>query len=641
MAYSSPTSKKGERLAIPEGWTVETMAEAAELIVRLTEGAGTDPEWTEKQGRYQLAQDIFDDKEILSNLEIVREIEPYGVPLLRRQVKGVVRLVVSAFNGANPYYIFRGSSEEPDTELREAREQDTQLLLESMGYKKSLRETGRIGAIWGRGSYVCDWEEKPKGNGWMDASQVKDGEMEYVGPTRTSILAKDLILYPYSQSEITELRMFGYRTDMPMFEIWEKQETGVYFGKDIIEVEPRHDQNTYAEHPDDYAPDLLCVTVKLPVGMDRSKPLQAYKCTVAKTQKAMIYMKAYDLPMPNIFAPGFELDPLTFWPTHSLASSMFEAQAIVNDTVLARMLAGVASSKKLIFITGRLGEMVTHHFGLGDVAHLPGDPKVYPIDTSQPADGALADLNREAREDAQGVTGFSEVAAGQLPEASQTATATGGALQGTADEGEEKRQNFFDEEIRFIQLIQVYVARNFKALKKFYGKRLRTKSAKDWTVRFTIEPNGQGPANNPELTITKLKALVELLTSLGIPWLEDVEEGAVPNVGLAISKKEFARAVEQNLDLSMSTEKILVDTTNLVTPEPEPEVGAFQVGGPEDILGAGALPPELLAGIAGGIPPGAMDMAGIPPELLFGADQLPIPAGPIPPELLAGGDIPY
>ena len=638
MPYDS--QKPGGKLAIPSGWTEESMAEAADLIVRLTDTAWSDPTFTEKKSRYQLAQDVFDDKEILTNVNIVREMEPYGVPLLRRQVKGAVRLVVSAFNGANPYYIFRGNSAEPDTELREAREQDTQMMLETMGYKKCLRETGRLGALWARGPYTCDWEEKPKGNGWLDASQVKDGEMEYVGPTRTSILPKDLILYPLSQTELTEMRMVGYRTDLPMFEIWEKQDSGVYFDRETIEVEPHHDQDTAVHSEEDYAPDLLCVIVKLPPGMDRKKPLQAYRCTVAKNQKAMVMMKPYDLPMPNIFAPGFELDPMEFWPSHSLASSMFELQAIVNDTVMARMLGGIAASKKLHYITGRIGEMVTHHFEIGDAIHLPGDAKVYPVDTGTPPDRSLSELSLEARQDAQGVTGFSEVAAGQLPDANQTATATGGALAGTAEEGEEKRQTFFDEELRFIQLIQIYAYRNFKALKKFYGDRLRTKSAKDWQVPFTIEPNGQGPSNNPELTITKLKALVELLASLGIPWLEDVESGAAPNIGLAISKTEFAKAVEQNLDLSMSTEKILVDTTNLavVPPEPVPAAGFVPTGSPADI---GGIPPELLGALAGGVPDPFMGVAPGPPDLMLGAGQLPIPAGPLPTELAPGGNTAY
>lgn len=634
---------KNEKMTVPKGWDTDSMAQAADLIVRMTESAWTDPTFIEKKTRYQLAQDIFDDKQILTNLELVREIEPYGVPLLRRQVKGVVRTTVSAFNGADPYYIAHGSAEEPNTDLREAREADTQLLMEALGYKKCLRESGRLGAIWARGPFVCEWEEKPKGGGWIDSSQVKDGEMEYVGPTRTTILPKDLILYPLSQPEIVEMRMIGYRTDMPMFEIWEKQDTGVYFDRETVQVQPHHDQDTVAENEEDYAPDLLCVIVKLPPGMDRSKPLVAYRCTVAKNQKAMLLMKPYDLPMPNIFAPGFELDPMQVWPTHSIASSMFELQAIVNDTVLARMLAGVASSKRLVLMSGRLGEMVTHHFGLGDVVHVPGDPKVYPIDTGQPADGVLSDLNQEARSDAQGVTGFSEVAAGQLPEASQTATATGGALQGTADEGEEKRQTFFDEEIRFVQLIQIYAQRNFNALKKFYGKRLRTKSAKDWAVPLKFEPNGQGPSNNPELTITKLKAFAELLAGLGIPWLEDVESGAAENIGLAISKKEFAKAVEQNLDLSMSTEKILVNTENIpaVAPEPVPGDGAFPIAPPDQFLGGGQLPPELLGAIAGSVPGLPVGMAGGPPPLAFGADQLPVLAGPGPLELPPGGDIAY
>lgn len=614
------------KLQPPPGWDWDSMKSAAEFLTRLRENYLGDPVRQEKFARYDLAQDVFDDKKILTHLN-QGDIEPYGIPEMRKQVKGVTRMVASAFDTAEPFYIFKDG---PDTELREAREHDTHLALETDDYPDRVRESARFAAIKMRGPYRLSWEVRKRGEGWLDSSQVKDNDIEFAGPKRESIRPEDLIVYPLSQQKLTDMRMIGYRFDRPMFEIWERQARGEYFDQENVDIPPIHEQATAAENEEDWAPDLVYCVVKLPKGMDRTNPLQAYECVFAPSCREMLFMAPFTFPMPLIFAPGFEFDPLEFWATHSLASSMFEPLTMLNDAQTTRMLSGVAASKKVVFVHGHPGEMVTEQLNQGDMVVIRGDAQVTPIETSTPAAGDLQALAEEARRDGQGVTGHSDVANGQLPEASQTATATGGALQGTADEGEEKRRNFYREEIRGIQAIQILIQRNFKSFKQFHGDRLVTKSAKDWKPSFTILPNSQGPQNNPLLTNQKLRDLVELLQSIGIPWLEDVESGAALNVGVAISKREFARAIEQNIDLPMTTEKIIVDTDEIaeIPNEPIAEGGPLAVGGPEDILGAG-IPPELLDIILAGGP------EGMAPFDAFGAAPFEPPPVGIP------GDIPF
>lgn len=613
------------------------MQQAAALICRMIEDSLTDPERVRKFERYQLAQDVFDDKTILSHIEIAPDIEPYGIPQTRKQVKGAIRMVAGSFDGADPYYVFKGGSQEAPSELREARENDTQLALETDQYTEHVRETARLAAIWCRGPFRVTWEERRKGEGWINSALVPEGDMEFVGPHRETIMPGDFVPYPLSAKQLVRCRLVGHRFDLPMSTIWQRQDDAEYFDKENVEVAALHEQTGPATENKDFRPNLYSVLVKLPPGMDDSKPLEPYRCTVVKSQITMLSMEESDKPL-DYFAPGYEFDPKEVYATHSLASSMFEPQTMLNDAQTIRMLAGIAASKRLTFITGYTGEPVTSSpYMLGDTVYLRGAAKVQSVDTSSPSDRDLASLAEEARKDAQGVTGFSEVAAGQLPEASQSATATSGALAGTADEGEEKRRNFFAEEIRYVQYVQLLIYRNFQAFKRFHRDRLKTTKASDWKPQFTIAPNGLGPSNNPELTIRKLDTLAGAFQKLGIPWLEDVEAGTAPNIGVAVSKKELAKAIEQNLDLPMNTEKIIVDTTSIAAPPPvQPPIGGGaggfpQGGGPDAILGPagnGGIPPELLALLAGGQPPGIPPpMALAPPGGQYGLPGLPVGVG--------------
>ena len=618
------------KLPLPPGWTWEQIDEAAELLTRLRESYLGDPVRLEKFARYDLAQDVFDDKKVLTHLN-QGDIEPYGIPEMRKQVKGVTRMVASAFDMAEPYFILKGGT---DSENREAREHDAHLANEAAEYPAKVRESARFAAIKMRGPFRLSWEVRRRGEGWMDSAMVKDQELEFAGPKRESIRPEDLIVYPLSQQELTSMRMIGFRFDRPMFEIWEAQARGEYFDQEDVDIQAIHEQRTSAENEEDWAPNLVYCVAKLPPGMDRSKALQGYECIFVPSCRKMLFMAPYTFPMPLIFAPGFEFDPLEFWATHSLASSMFEPLTMLNDAQTTRMLAGVAASKKVIFVTGHPGEMVTEQLNQGDMVTVRGDAQITPIETSTPAAGDLQALAEEARKDGQGVTGHSDVANGQLPEASQTATATGGALQGTADEGEEKRRNFLREEIRAQIAVHLLIQRNFKTFKQFHGDRLMTKKASDWKPSYTIAPNAQGPQNNPFLTSQKLRDFIEFLTSLGVPWLEDVEGGKAENIGVAISKHEFIKAIEQNMDLPMTTEKIIVDTSEIAPIQDDPLAGGspLAIGGAEELFGleGAGLPPELLdlliAGGPEGMVPGLpMGMAGAEPPPIGIPGDFPIP----------------
>lgn len=609
--------KRDKSAKIPKGWDRESLQEAANTIALMIEAYNNNPARLEKFERYQFAQDVFDDKKIPSNLVIVKDAEPKNYPLLRKQVKGVSRLVVSAMNGMDPYYVFSGDG---DPDLKEAREKDTQIALEADKYKVKLRESARIAAISARSPYRIVWEERLSGEGWRNVAEVKDGDVEFAGPTKEYILAEDFGMFTLKARDLSEARCIWHRTNRPMFEIEEMRSRGEYFNEDIAPLAAVHDQDTDGVSEDNFEPNLYTGIVRLPTGMKKSEPLKAWRFTMHLDQRCMLYFKEYDLPMPEYFAPGFEYDPLDFWPTHSIASSIIPMVAELNDAQFTRLMSAVAAFKRSILVSGYAGEMTQQSAGMGEMMMFRGDPKFTVVQTTTPSDKDLAGLANDAKTYAEGVTGFSDVAAGQLPEASQSATATGGALQGTADEGEEKRHNFFDEEVRAIQFMQILIARNFKSFKRFHGDRLKTTSAKDWKVRYKIGPNGQGANNNPELIQKKIELFMQIIQTLGIPWLEDIQEGAagVPNQGIAISKVGLLKFFQNNLDMPVSMENIIVDTSSIPTPAPAEQPDPALVAGPDALLGG--IPPELLG-------------------MLGGGGALPIPAGlpPAPPPAALGG----
>jgi len=163
---------KNSKAKIPKGWDAASMGSAVVKIKEMIDAYNNDPRRKKKFGRYQFAQDIYDDEKIPSNLVIIKDADPKNYPLIRKQVKGCARLVVSAINGANPYYVFTG---EGDNDLRDAREGDTQIVLEADKYKTKLRESARIAALHARSPYRIVWNEVREGEGWRNVNEVKDG----------------------------------------------------------------------------------------------------------------------------------------------------------------------------------------------------------------------------------------------------------------------------------------------------------------------------------------------------------------------------------------------------------------------------------------------------------------------------------
>lgn len=637
-AAEKPTSKTKKFKPPPEWEDKDELQLLGARLRVMVDDAKSDSTILSKFHRYKTAQNVYDDVEIASQIDLGKDYPPYQIQLTKRQVNGAARIVASQFNGADPFYIFKGGD---DAKLREAREKDTQLLLDGCNYKNKVRDAARIAAIWGRGTFRATFKLESKNEGWVTPQTIKDSDLVFAGIARESVLPQDFILYPISQQNIVDVRMVGHRLDRPMYEVWQMQDDGDYFSKDDIEIAAYNDQNTPTTDVDNYSLDLYHLLVKLYPGNDKTKRMKAYRVVWAYSQQVVIAISDYTRPTPEYFAPGFYYDPNAFWPMHSLASSIDQLQCILNDTMSIRIWSGAAAVRPNALIVGYRPEQgqTTAIPAIGEIMTTSdANAKVIPLPPSPQAPGDLANIANETISFAEAQTGFSTNAAGGIDPHKITATQSAQIASGVSEEGEEKRTNFMEEELRFVRSIQqlVSIPENFAALKKYYGDRWQTTSAKDWEAIFEIAPNGQGLNNNPQATIQKIETLIQSLGSLGIPKLEDVRSGMVPNTGLAFDPQAAAQLITANLDFPFSTDKLLVDTTNEPTPPPQPPApGPGDLGAPPD-----QLHPELLhALLAGsqGAPPG-MDagaqggMQGLTPEimqLLLGIGAGGAPQGPM------------
>lgn len=639
---------------LPEEWRDDLVRdEAASYIVQLIDTARTDSTIQQKFKRYSVAQDVYDDKQILTKIEFDLDITPYQDPHFKTQVNGAARMVASTFNGSDPYYVFKGGT---DSDLRQKRERDTHMILEQDGYKDKIRESARLAAIWTRGTYRITNEYRTRSETWEN-TDINDKNLDFCGPARETILPQDMVVYPLAQTDMQGFRFVGHRFDRPMYEIWQAQDNGDYIArsqvefpdpaktkapkkatgvtqakgkKQTVDLLGQHDQPTAALFEEDYSPNLYHLIIKIWPGMNRNLPMKAYRMVIAYDEQQILLISPYDYPIPEYFAPGFMYDPVMFWAENSIATSMFETQTIINDSITARLLSAYAAAKPILFVSGAmLTEQQSFPMSLGQVYNIPGDPKFYSVSGANNPSKDLGILTQEERLSAEKVTGFSSIAQGAVPPPNTTATASAGALQGTSEEGEEKRANFFAEELRMVKFLQIMIRKNFKAIKKFYGDRMQTTSAKDWEPEFEIGVNSQGPNNNPMIVGPKLQTLYQSIRELDIPWAEDIARGASPDEGLAVSKKTFFKLQVNSLDLPFNTEGLVVDTSEQPIAQNNPEPSPF--GG--QIPGAGGgIPPQLLGPLAQGAQGLSPGMAGGP--------QTPMPP-PSPAPLGIGGGLPH
>lgn len=601
-----------DKLTPPSGFeSAEIRQRAAAFVCRIVDAIKTDPRRTESLTRSKIAQDVIDDKIVLSSLVFVKDIEPYQPDLISQRVEGVTGDVCGGYHGQEPFFVAKGG---PDDEQREAREHDTHLALVADNFPTKIWEIGRSTAIWARGAFHTTYETEYYGQSYGGKAQTK--EIEFSGPRDRVIKPEDFFPYPTWETDLHKMRAVGHRFRQARYDIMACQAAGTYF--DDVEIghgtsEPDHS----SESSDDDAPEMYHFIIGLRAGDflkdgddfmaaedledAKKRPMVAFRVVVLYEPCAMLLIKEYDLPECEYFSPTMTRDTGEFYPTHSIASKGLSAQTLYNDAVTGDVLSVVAAAKVPVLASGFVSDMDTIDIGLGTLIGFRGNPQFFspPIRANAgQAMGAIADRMERV---ADGAMGRSQVLGGQLPDPDQTATATAGAIQGGEKRSENHADLFNAEIARSVRFKNLLIHRNWPDFAKFHGDKLWTRSRADWARRYEFGANGQGPSNNPEATRQKIELFVDSAMKIGTKFAEDLD----PNQGqTALSREKVLLGMYEVLDFSQDFRDAIVRL------QPPP------VQGGED--GAGG---DGLGGFPGGDP-------GLPADGMVG------PLGGVPPELL-------
>lgn len=582
---------------------------AAQVVGQMWRSFASDPARNEKFRRYEMALKVYNDEIAVSGIEVTPGVDPIQLPLLSTRVDKVVEGLCSQVTNANPVFVFTGGPRD-SIDLREAREHDTHLALVSDGFKSKLREIARSAAIQAIGPFRVTWRTVRRGEGWLDSQQVRSGDIVFAGPTIEPFKADEWVGYPTYARSVDDMRLFGHTFPMSVREIEERQRSDEWITEEqgAILSKSHSQQGSNADYVEDYAPTLGCFVVFLPIGMEEGAEWRRYRVVIQEDTDVLLSIEEYEHPDSEYFLPWLRRDTGEFYPSHSVASKLLRSQSAFNDINTARILNGIASAKKTILASGFLDAMDTLSLGFGQLLAFRGDPRFTVIDGGGDIRGLDA-MSADVERSADGASGVSQVSAGQLPEANQTATATATAAAGASLAIEEYQENFYTEIVRAVHFCQYLIAKHFADFKKYHGENLQTKAASDWRPTFDIAPHSQGLANDPRAVMEKLSVLIGMAQQLGVPFVEDVMGDPYKVI---MSKQELFSAALSNLDFPFSMEKVVMDVSEEADGE---NIGDVEEGsGSEFSADPGVLaevsrflPPELLDPLSGGLEDGTTE----------------------------------
>lgn len=561
----------------------------------------------DKFDRYDLAQRVYDDKEVMSSLDFLEDYTPYNVPLLQIRMRGLVQNVCGGYTSMSPYWVVKGGSDEVS---RDAAENDLTKAFELAGFDLKVRQMGYVAALKARGparltyqTYRTDGTDRT----YSDTQGFSSGDVSYSGLVIDPIRAERFVIYPtYAPSPAKSL-LVGHWFEEPAIEIREKQLAGEYLddwdplGTDDSGSTDDGRTPTIVDDPEEAPVRVYDTLVRLraPEGKER----RWYRVIWAYTSQEVLWIEEYDDPTPNYFAPGFEEEIDEFFPEHSPASRLLELQAIVNDAISLKIFGGAQNAFLTVLASGFVADAQTVRIGIGQLVGFKGNPQFVPVPSRFDPRGTES-AGSDAERYADGVTGASQMGQGQRLGGTPTATEVSVLAQGQASGMAEQRVVFGDELVRMARYGLHLLGKNFREWKRHNGDLVTATSAKAYRDRYILEINGKTAGNNPQAVIEKTRALITAAKELGIQTLPTTKR---------LSADHLLDLVLNALEFHVSTSKIVHDTAedHAKNPKVPPFPHAAGAAGP----GLPSLDDAALAGLLANLPQSGP--GGVPPGIPF------------------------
>ena len=591
------------KLKPPPGFdALDVRKKVAEKLRLMIDAVKSDPIRLARLRRMDLAAEVYDDEQVLSSIDL-EDVTPYQVQLIEPRVTAMVSRAFGSIDDADPNFQLTGG----DEMIRERAEKDLQYALEKSQFNAALRIAGKEACLRCRGPFRVTYQTVKKDQGWHAlAGQSQPGEdTVYSGLVFDPIEMGDtpqgnpnFVWYPTHVRQLEDCRLIAHRFELTIWQIMQRQDRGEYF--DDVDIELFHDQESFVEGWEDDSPDLYSGVAWLPEGgayLDSGATgdaraavakIKPYRFTLAYDQQELLKLTPYTEVRPEYFAPGLWYEAHDFLSKNSLASKMIETQTIYNDSYTVQIAGNVASAFLTALATGGMGDIETFPTGVGRVIFMRGNPQIT-VMPSRFTGGTLPQIAADMRDSADAQSRIATTGLGMLPEASQTATATSGAMAGQA-EGVRDAIKAVDIELRKAMLYCLeLLAANWTAFSYYNAGALMCQSAADLIGPYDVKRNVTSMNNSPEAVTAALEMVLGTAERLEIPIM--------PGTKVLVGDELFQVALNAS-GLPANTEKVLIDIgPALEATAPFQEQGLGGLPLPGDLTGG--IPPELLVGGAG------------------------------------------
>lgn len=616
----------------PKGFTnIDARKALADRIQGMV--AAFDSSIAEKYKRYELTQDVYDDKEVMSSLDFLPDYQPYNLPFSFVRSRALVQNVCGGYTATSPYWMLKDGEDE---EAQDAAQSDLTKAFEMADFDLEVRKSGRIAVNWSRGPMRLTYQTLSDEDMGDTLGADEDEDVNYSGLVVDTFKTKRFILYPTNSKSPAKATLVGHWWEETNADAQEKQNDGIYdketdlSGSDDSGQVDGDSGPTVTDKSEDAPLKHYDLLVRYRAEGDSRR--RWWRVIWNETHNLVLRIEEYDAPTPNYFCPTFESEVDEFFAECTPGSRNLELQALINDAISLKVFGGAQTAFLTVLASGFISDGQTMRMGIGQLIGYKGNPNftVLPTRFDPRAMESVAD---DVERYGDGATGASQMAQGQELEGDKTAAEVNAVAAGTMGSLQEQRVEFGVEIRRMAKHGLFLLGKHFDEWSRFNNGCIKAKSAEAYKYKYNLETTGKTASNTPEAVIAKVKALLAAAKELGIP--------ITPTL-MNLNAEELFNMIINALQFHVSTAKLIQDPNQQPIDNAEippfdinssplgPAIGASATGpGPEEL----ALLLEMLggggdaAGMAPGLPPGyavgAPGAVGLP-----GAGELPgLPLG--------------